>query len=254
MSFPFHRPNDTGRLSTGTRRVRTVVVVAAAAAAFALVSLTAIVPPGQAPGAVSDLADGSGADGSGAAGAGAAAAASQADVVIGVGDGPGQQTISVPQSVAQVLVSRDGYSGTTALDKLRQSGTNRDWAELVMIFGGFPRTESNITVMLRWMRQENGPDDWWLRNNPLNNGWGSGGGSGLGSYANLVIAAENCAEALHENSGYAAILAGFESSAPTSQIESAIWASPWASSHYANGAHWSSSPVPFYTAPAAAWG
>ncbi|AXH36345.1 hypothetical protein DVJ78_13750 [Humibacter sp. BT305] len=248
MSFPFHRPNDTGRLSTGTRRVRTVVVVAAAAAAFALVSLTAIVPPGQAPGALSDMADGSVAAGS------VTAAAPQADVVIGVGDGPGQQTISVPQSVAQVLVSRDGYSGTTALDKLRQSGTNRDWAELVMIFGGFPRTESNITVMLRWMRQENGPDDWWLRNNPLNNGWGSGGGSGLGSYDNLVIAAENCAEALHENSGYSAILAGFQSSAPTSQIEAAIWASPWASSHYANGAHWSSSPVPLYTAPAAAWG
>jgi hypothetical protein len=243
MSFPFHRPNPSDRLSTGTRRVRTIVTVCAAAAAFALASLTAIVPPGQAPGAAPE-----------AAADNAAANAQEVQVLIGTGDGPGQQSITVPQSVAQVLVSRDGYSTVTALEKLRASGTNRDWAELVMILGGFPQTESNITVMLRWMRQENGPDDWWLRNNPLNNGWGSGGGSGLGSYDNLVIAAENCAEALHENSGYSAILAGFQSSAPTSQIESAIWASPWASSHYANGAHWSSSPVPLYTAPAAAWG
>ncbi len=87
------------------------------------------------------------------------------------------------------------------------------------------------------MRQENGTNDWWNRNNPLNNGWGSGGGSGLGSYDSLVIAAENAAEALLSHSGYRGIVAGFAASAPTQVIEQAIWASPWASGHYANGGH-----------------
>jgi hypothetical protein len=37
-------------------------------------------------------------------------------------------------------------------------------------------------------------------------------------------------------------------------IEAAIWASPWASGHYANGAHWHYSPVEVVKAPAEAWG
>ena len=136
----------------------------------------------------------------------------------------------------------------------RRGGTNHDWAKLVMLLAGWPQTESNITVFTRWMRQENGPDDWWNRNNPLNNGWGSGGGGGLGSYDTLITAAENAAEALHQNAGYAEIAAGFAASAPTEVIEAAIWASPWATGHYANGGHWSYTPVPVIQAPPEAWG
>ncbi|MCU1478676.1 MAG: hypothetical protein JWQ64_3369 [Subtercola sp.] len=207
------------------RQVSRVVAVAAGIAAFALVAITALAPP---PLPVHQSYSYSSARGA-------------------------LQVISVPGSAAGITVTRDDYSSTPGITTFAAGSTNRDWATLVMFLAGFPMTDSNITVMMRWMRQENGPDDWWNRNNPLNNGWGSGGGSGFGSYDTLVIAAENAAEALHSNSGYAGIVAGFAASAPTSQIEQAIWASPWASSHYANGTHWSYTPVPVYASPAGTW-
>jgi hypothetical protein len=197
-----------------------------------LAGITALAPPPS----TTALASGAGAPGEFASGAVAT------------------QTLEVPGEAVAGAISRDGYAATPGAVTIARERTNRAWATLVMYYGGFPVTESNVTVMLRWMRQENGPDNWWLRNNPLNNGWGSGGGSGLGSYATLDIAAQNAAESLRENSLYREITAGFDASAPTAQIEAAIWASPWASSHYGNGTHWSSSPVPVVTAPADAWG
>ncbi len=163
------------------------------------------------------------------------------------------QTLTVPEDSLAGTVMRDGYGAVAGAESLAAGGTNRDWAEMVLLFGEFPRTDSNITVVMRWMRQENGPEDWWNRNNPLNNGWGSGGGSGLGSYDSLVDAANYAAIALHGNSGYSGIVAGLSSSAPTGEIESAIWASPWATSHYGNGSHWSLAAVPVISAPADAW-
>ena len=96
------------------------------------------------------------------------------------------QTISVAADIAAPAVSHESYATTTGPETLVASGTNDDWAKLVLIDGDWPVTEANITVMMRWMRQENGADNWWNRNNPLNNGYGSGGGSGLGSYRLLV--------------------------------------------------------------------
>lgn len=164
------------------------------------------------------------------------------------------QSLVVPQHNASTSIVRDTFSATPGIQTLAAGGTNYDWARLVLLLGGWPQTESNITVITRWMRQENYVDSWWNRNNPLNNGWGSGGGGGLGSYVSLVSAAENAAEALHSNPGYAEIVAGFAASAPTDVIEAAIWASPWASGHYNGGAHWSYAPVPVVTAPPDAWG
>ena len=164
------------------------------------------------------------------------------------------QSLAVPHDVADNTGTRDAFTVTEGYASIAAGGTNHDWAKLVLLYAGFPLSESNVTVFTRWMRQENGTDDWWNRNNPLNNGWGSGGGAGLGSYPNLDVAAQNAAKALHGNPGYAAIVAGFAASAPTAQIEQAIWASPWATSHYANGAHWSSRAVPVVTSPAGTWG
>jgi hypothetical protein len=163
------------------------------------------------------------------------------------------QTIEVPAGATAAHVTRDAFTTTSGYATYAAGGTNHDWAKLVLLYAKFPVTDSNVAVFTRWMRQENGVDDWWNRNNPLNNGWGSGGGSGLGSYANLDIAAQNAAKALHGNPGYAAIVAGFEASAPTAQIEQAIWASPWATSHYANGAHWSQAPVDVVKSPGGTW-
>jgi len=163
------------------------------------------------------------------------------------------QTVSVSSGASVPTVTRESFSATAGIATLAASGTNHDWATLVLIDAGFPVTDNNVTVLTRWMRQENGTNNWWNRNNPLNNGWGSGGGGGTGSYDSLVIAAENAAEALHNNPGYASIVAAFATSAKSGVIESAIWASPWASGHYANGAHWSSAAVPAVKAPAGTW-
>jgi hypothetical protein len=164
------------------------------------------------------------------------------------------QSLEVPATVAGATVIRDSYTATPGIQTLAAGGTNHDWAKLVLLLANFPITEENVTVFTRWMRQENYVDAWWNRNNPLNNGWGSGGGGGLGSYDSLVIAAENAAEALHSNPGYSEIVAAFAASAPTEVTEAAIWASPWATGHYNNGAHWSYVPVPVIKAPAEAWG
>ena len=162
------------------------------------------------------------------------------------------QGLTVPEATTAVI-TRDSFAASSGIESLAASGTNYDWAKLVLLSAGFPQSEGNVTVFTRWMRQENGADDWWNRNNPLNNGWGSGGGGGTGSYDNLVYAAQMAAEALHSNPGYGGIVAGFAASAPTAEIESAIWASPWASGHYANGGHWSYVPVTVVKSPDGTW-
>jgi hypothetical protein len=164
------------------------------------------------------------------------------------------QTLEVDDDVESADAEMGDYSATPGVATLAASGTNYDWAKLVLSFAGLPLSEGNITVFTRWMRQENGPDDWYNRNNPLNNGWGSGGGGGLGSYPNLVVAAENAAEAMRTLPGYQGFVAAFERSAPMEEIEAEIWASPWASGHYAYGGHWHYTPVEVVKAPAGAWG
>ena len=166
------------------------------------------------------------------------------------------QSMDVAAGLSTTEITRTTYSSISpGIATLAAGGTNRDWAQLVLLSGGWPQTESNITVIMRWMRQENGTDNWWNRNNPLNNGWGSGGGGGTGRYANLVIAAQKAAEALVSVGGYRHIVEAISSgSTPTASIESAIWASPWASGHYADGGHWSYAEVPVVKSPDGTWG
>ena len=163
------------------------------------------------------------------------------------------QSVSVEPTAAIAAIERGDYSATAGYNTLAAEGTNHAWAKMVLLAGEFPMTDDNVTVLLRWMRQENGPDNWWNRNNPLNNGWGSGGGGGTGTYDSLVTAAKKAAEALRKNGGYSGIVAALDASSPTAVTESAIWASPWASGHYANGGHWHYTEVPVVTAPASAW-
>ncbi len=160
--------------------------------------------------------------------------------------------VSPAAQVAQI--TRSDYSATPGVQTLAKGGTNRDWAKLVMLYGGWELSDNNVTVFLRWMRQENGTNNWWNRNNPLNNGWGSGGGGGTGTYPNLKVAAQKAAEALHANPSYAGIIASFAHSSSPGATAKAIWASPWATGHYANGGHWSTAPVPVVKAPVSAWG
>ncbi|GAA1509755.1 hypothetical protein BJ978_001149 [Agromyces terreus] len=166
---------------------------------------------------------------------------------------PEGQTIEVADGVAAQEVSQESYTAATGSQTLIAGGTNVDWAKLVLIDGDWPVTEENVTFMMRWMRQENGADNWFNRNNPLNNGQGSGGGSGLGSYATLVDAAYYAAENL-KSGRYPAVDAALVAGTSADATAQAIWASPWASSHYGYGTHWSSRPYEVIEAPAEAWG
>ena len=205
----------------------THVVIGAAVTAFSLTAILSVAPPTQ-PSVLQGYI---------------AAHAQRLDV------SPTAQAAVSPVGVA---TKRDAYSATPGIQTLVEGGTNYDWAKLVLLDGGFPMTEANVTVMTRWMRQENGADDWWNRNNPLNNGLGSGGGGGTGTYANLVVAARYLAANLRRPM-FSSIASKLDANAPTAEIEYAIWYSGWATGHYANGAHWHYTPVKVVKAPAGAW-
>lgn len=178
----------------------------------------------------------------------------QSDLVAAFVDQNAQSLATVASTEAIPVIERHDFGATPGYETFIAGGTNHDWASLVLLMGGFPVTESNVTVVTRWMRQENYVDDWWNRNNPLNNGWGSGGGGGTGRYVDLVDAAANAAEALNTLSRYSEIVATLRASAPTDEVERAIWFSGWATGMYNNGQHWSYAPVPVVTAPPSAWG
>ena len=155
------------------------------------------------------------------------------------------EAVEAPPAVAV----RDDFGLTPGPETYIAGGTNRDWAALVMVYAGWPASEGNITVMMRWMRQENYEKTWWNRNNPLNIGSG-----GYASYSSLQESAQVVARALSTSPGYAEIAAGFANSADTATIEYAIWASPWAGGHYAWGSHWHYTPVNVVEGPGSAWG
>jgi len=178
----------------------------------------------------------------------------QADIVAAYVDQNAQSLTALASPEIVPAVERPGFDATPGYETFIAGGTNYDWAKLVLLMGAFPITDGNVIVVTRWMRQENYVDSWYNRNNPLNNGWGSGGGGGTGTYVNLVDAAANAAEALNTLGRYSEIVATLQASAPTDQVERAIWFSGWATGMYNNGQHWSYVDVPVVTAPPSAWG
>lgn len=146
--------------------------------------------------------------------------------------------------------------GAVALMWAPSSGlaTNYDFAQLVLRDGGWPDSPSNVTVLTQWLRAEEPPSHWWNRDNPLNNGLGSGGGSGLGSYGSVVTAAFDVARNLEQPGyGYPLIVRDLHRSAPAAATAWAIWRSSWAAGHYGWGANWGTTPVPSIPAPPIAW-
>lgn len=119
--------------------------------------------------------------------------------------------------------------------------TNVDWATMVVedtqsLFGAPVKATTNeIDNVLRWMVAENPASNWAPRNNPLNNGYGSGGGAGLGGYPDLATAAQDVAGNLHNSSpsfGYGAIAADLIGNASATQFSSDVVHSSWAESRY----------------------
>jgi Tfp pilus assembly protein FimT len=165
------------------------------------------------------------------------------------------QKLTVSKTVATTTITHSVYSATDGIQTLASNGTNYDWAKLVLLYGEWPQSDNNVTVILRWMRQENGTNNWWNRDNPLNNGYGAPGAGGTGSNSNLILGAQHAAEALQRGvgGGYAGIVAALAANSDPTVTAEAIWASSWSTSHYANGTHWSTAPVPVVKAPASAW-
>lgn len=132
--------------------------------------------------------------------------------------------------------------------------TNWDWAKLVLEDGGWPATANNETVIAQWMASEEPPSDWWNRDNPLNSGYGDGGGTGLGSYPDLATSAYYVVANLDFGDyGYGAITADLARSASPITTAKAIWASSWAGGHYGNGADWYTGTPATIAAPIGAW-
>jgi hypothetical protein len=132
--------------------------------------------------------------------------------------------------------------------------TNYDFARLVLEDGGWPTSANDTTVMTQWLRAEEPPSRWWNRDNPLNNGLGSGGGSGLGSYRSVVVAAFDVARNLEDPSyGYPLVVRDLATSAQSGTTARAIWRSSWAAGHYGQGAGWGTSPVPSVASPPGVW-
>jgi hypothetical protein len=170
------------------------------------------------------------------------------------------QTLRVSAGVADASVETQTFTsagfttpgGTPAVTV--GGDTNADWAALVLQDAGLPVTPNNLTVMLQWMDSENDPNDWYLRNNPLNNGLGSGGGAGLGSYDDLTTAASYVAQQLTRSDGlFSGIYSALAASSPVSVSAAAIWDSAWAGSHYGYGSIWHGVNVPIVAAPAGDW-
>jgi hypothetical protein len=168
------------------------------------------------------------------------------------------QSLHVSAGVAQPTVEKAkfdsaGFTRPDGAPAITVGGTtNIDWAALVLQDGKFPVTPNNLTVMLQWMDSENDPNYWWLRNNPLNNGLGSGGGAGFGSYDSLTIAASYVAQQLRRDL-FSGIAQAFDADAPVSVSVQAIIDSPWAGGHYNYGAIWHGVDVPIVSAPSEDW-
>ncbi len=132
--------------------------------------------------------------------------------------------------------------------------TNYDFARLVLEDGGWPTSANNTVVLTQWLRAEEPTSRWWNRDNPLNNGLGSGGGSGLGSYGSVVVAAFDVARNLENPAyGYPLVARDLALSAPPGATVRAIWRSDWAAGHYGRGADWDTSPVPSVASPPGVW-
>jgi hypothetical protein len=159
----------------------------------------------------------------------------------------------VALGVVPALLASDGAEGAVVSPGAGLA-TNYDFARLVLRDGGWPVSVNNVTVLTQWLRAEEPPTHWWDRDNPLNNGLGSGGGSGLGSYGSVVTAAYDVARNLENPAyGYPLVARDLRASALPGSTARAIWRSSWAGGHYGWGADWATTPVPSVTAPPTAW-
>lgn len=137
-----------------------------------------------------------------------------------------------------------------------------DWAVALLEEVGAPVTPGNTQFVYDWEESEGGGGEY----NPLNQGpvpgqpqlttSGSQYGGGAANYASWQAGLQGASDYL-SMPDYAGVLAALKANNPTGAAQ-ALWASPWAASHYGDGADWSTQPLPgqpsAYSAGASALG
>jgi len=162
-------------------------------------------------------------------------------------------------AAAAEIADRDALASDLSparqIEALIASRDQAAWARLVLYYGGWEISDAKVAAITQWMRAENSPESWWLRNNPLNNGWYTSTGNYFGSYASLDEAAYYAADSIRNRGLYPGIAAALgDPGAAASTVASAIINSGWATGFYGGGSHWHTGEVPAYTAPDGAWG
>jgi len=126
------------------------------------------------------------------------------------------------------------------------------WAKQLLQMIGAPVTPGNEQFIYDWEKSEGGGGKY----NPLNQGpvpgnptlttTGSQYGGGAADYASWAAGLQGAVDFLNM-SNYTAVLSNLKANNPVG-ARTALWASPWASSHYGYGADWSNAPLPGTTA------
>lgn len=122
------------------------------------------------------------------------------------------------------------------------------WAKQLLQQIGAPVTPGNVEFIYQWEKAEGGGGKY----NPLNQGpvpghpelttTGSQYGGGAADYASWQAGLMGASDYLHMGY-YTNVLSNLMSNNPGA-ARAALWASPWAASHYGYGANWPNVPLP----------
>lgn len=122
------------------------------------------------------------------------------------------------------------------------------WAISFLKALGAPQTPGNEQFVYDWEKSEGGGGKY----NPLNQGpvpgdpslttTGSQYGGGAADYASVAAGIQGAVDYLNMGN-YAGVKAALDANNPQGAAQ-ALWASPWAASHYGYGSDWSTAPWP----------
>lgn len=123
------------------------------------------------------------------------------------------------------------------------------WAQDFLKAAGLPVTPANVKFVYDWEVSEGGGGKY----NPLNQGpvpgkpslttTGQQYGGGAADFASYAAGIQGAVDYLNMSS-YRGVLNALKSGNNYQQAASALWASPWAGSHYGYGSMWSTSAAP----------
>lgn len=127
-------------------------------------------------------------------------------------------------------------------------GAALTWARQFLQSLGVPESASNIEFVYQWEKSEGGGGKY----NPLNQGpvpgnntltsTGQQYGGGAADYVSWQAGIQGAVDYLHM-SNYTAVLAALKAG-DGNAAKQALWASPWAASHYGYGSNWSGASTP----------